>query len=143
MPLFFIGMAASQAIFPPFIHKLVTEVDWRGAWMVLAFLTWGALLLPVALLVRRSPESVGLTPDGDMTDDESDLDLAQRNVTSTFQEVHWTPREALHTRAFWLLLFASASQSLIVTALTFNQGTKRTQRDEPGNPDHAVVLPWA
>ena len=78
MPFFFVGMAASQAIFPPLIHKLVTEVDWRGAWVVLAILTWGALLLPVTLLVRRSPESVGLTPDGDVNDDESDLDLDQR-----------------------------------------------------------------
>ena len=120
MPVFFVGMAASQAIFPPLIHKLVTEVDWRGAWVVLAILTWGALLLPVTLLVRRSPESVGLTPDGNMKDNESDLDVDQRNVTSTSEEVHWTPREALHTRAFWLLLLAGAPQPLIGTALVFN-----------------------
>ena len=120
MPFFFIGMAASQAIFPPLINRLVTELDWRGAWVALAFLIWGALLLPVMLLVRRSPESVGLLPDGDATNNEANFDLEQQTTTATSQEVNWTPRETFHTRAFWLLLFAGSSQPLISTALVFN-----------------------
>ncbi|MCZ6615334.1 MAG: MFS transporter [Chloroflexi bacterium] len=120
MPFFFVGSAASQAIFPPLIHKLVTEFEWRGAWVALAFLVWGALLLPVILLVRRSPESVGLLPDGDTTDSESDPGLSQQTAPPMSHEVEWTLREALRTRAFWLLLLTAAPQPLIGTALVFN-----------------------
>ena len=120
MPFFFVGSATSQAVFPPLIHKLVTGLEWRGAWMALAFLVWGALLLPVILLVRRSPESIGLSPDGNTTDSASNLDLSQRTASPMFQEVEWTLREALRTRAFWLLMLTGAPQPLISTALVFN-----------------------
>ena len=120
MPFFFVGSAVSQAVFPPLIHKLVTEFEWRGAWVSLAFLVWGALLLPVILLIRRSPESVGLSPDGDVTESESDPDLSQQTAPPVSQEMEWTLREALRTRTFWLLLFTGAPQPLISTALVFN-----------------------
>ena len=31
--------------------------------MIIAFIIWGTLILPAAILVRRSPESIGLFPD--------------------------------------------------------------------------------
>ncbi len=118
MALYSLGMAASQAVFPPLIHVLVSNVEWRGTWIILAFLVWGVVILPSMALVRRSPESVGLLPDGDS--------LAIREVSSQgspqrlSREVNWTLREVFHTRAFWLLIFAGSSQSLISTALVFH-----------------------
>ena len=41
-------------------------------------------------------------------------------IPVTSPEDNWTTREALHTRAFWLLMFAGSSQSLIGTALVFH-----------------------
>ena len=60
-----LGSVASQASLPLLIHFLITRLEWRGAWVELAFLIWGVLLPPALLLVRRSPEHVGLLPDGD------------------------------------------------------------------------------
>ena len=59
-----LGMGASTAAFPPLIHWLISTSDWRQAWIVLSILVCALLLLPSLLLIRRSPESVGLLPDG-------------------------------------------------------------------------------
>ena len=113
-----IGMVASQAILPPVTHLLISQLGWRNAWVALALMILGILLLPVFTLVRSTPESVGLHPDGDPTSSQI---LEHGTIPSTQHEVEWTLREAFHTPSFWLLLFAASSQSLIGTALVFHQ----------------------
>ena len=117
MSLYLMGSAVSLAFFPPFIHALISNLDWRGAWTVLAVLIWGALLPPAILLVRRTPESVGLLPDGGSPQAPGSR---QRASPSASREVSWAAREAFRTRAFWLLMFVGSSQSLISTALIFH-----------------------
>jgi MFS family permease len=109
-----LGGVASQAAFPPLIHVLISAFGWRSAWVALAFIVWGLLLAPAILLVRRSPESVGLLPDGD------DAPSEQQSASPVAREVNFTVLEALKTRAFWLLILAGSSQSLIGTALVFH-----------------------
>jgi len=112
-----LGMALSQAAFPLIIHLLITNVGWRGAWIGLAFIIWGVVVLPSLVLVRRSPESVGLLPDGD----SKPAPMAAAVASTVAQERAFSLGEAMRTRAFWLLLFAGAGQSLIGTALIFHQ----------------------
>ena len=112
-----LGSSIGQATFPLLIHLLIGEFGWRGAWVILAFIIWGALLIPSILLVRRSPESVGLLPDGDrpaMSEGPSDK-------PAVALETNWTLAEALRTRSMWLLLIAGSLPSLIGTALIFHQ----------------------
>ena len=71
------------------------------------------MLLPALLLVRRSPESVGLAPD-----DAQGRDNAADAAASVADD--FSMREAMRTRAFWFLLLAGSSFSLIGTALTFH-----------------------
>jgi MFS family permease len=117
MSLHLLGSAASLAFFPPFIHALVSSQDWRAAWTVLAFLIWGILLPLAVLLVRRTPESVGLLPDGISP---QVLGSGEQATLPTSNEVNWAASEAVRTRSFWLLMFAGSSQSLIGTALVFH-----------------------
>ncbi len=112
-----LAMPASQAAFPVLIYALVSTVGWRNAWTVLAFVIWGLLLIPTLVLVRRSPESVGLSPDGDPTSQTSEEVAA---LLGSADEPDFTLGEALRARSFWLLLFAGSSFSLIGTALTFH-----------------------
>jgi MFS family permease len=109
-----LGSVASQAAFPPLIHLLITAFGWRSAWVALAVIAWGLLLLPSILLVRRSPESVNLLPDG------KPRQLEQQSSPAVDREVNFTLKGALGTRAFWLLMLAGSSQSLIGTALVFH-----------------------
>ena len=109
-----LGSALSQAIFPLLIFYLITNLGWENAWAVLTFVIWGCLLLPAIIIIRRSPESIGLLPDGIKIEKDS-------SINQSDLEVNWSLQEAMRTPTFWLLLFASTSHSFIITALTFLQ----------------------
>lgn len=109
------GGAVSATVFPIIGHALISQFGWRDAWIGLALVIWGLMLLPALLLVRRSPESVGQRPDGVKADGPSLHQPAPLTAADGF-----TLREAMSCRAFWFLLVAGASFSLIGTALTFH-----------------------
>ena len=111
-----LGSAFSQAAFPPFIVLLIANLGWRDSWLTLALVVWGAIVLPAALLVRRSPESVQLLPDGDRPAPNPTTPVS----AGVRQETNYSLHQVLATRTFWLLVFAGSSQSLISTALVFN-----------------------
>lgn len=113
-----LGAVAGQGLFPPIVHLLIAQTDWRTAWLLLAAVIWGLLLLPALVLVRPTPESMGLRPDGDAPRHRSSLG---EQAGAPRSESAWTLAEAVRTRTFWLLAFATSAQSLISTALTFHQ----------------------
>jgi len=108
------GSALSQAIFPPFIHVLIQIGGWRNAWLALGGTIIGVLFLPALILVRRTPESVGLAPDGGFQENGS-----QGTPLASIED--WTLSQAIRTKTMWYLMFAGTSSSLIVTALIFLQ----------------------
>ncbi len=112
-----VGGAVSWAAFPPLAHVLISQLDWRQAWIVVGLIIWGLLLLPSALFVRRSPESVGLLPDGDQRMHQS-LDAGRRS--KPVSETDWSLREAIGTGAFWLILLAMLAPGCVTTALMFH-----------------------
>lgn len=109
-----LGSALSQAIFPPFIHILIQIGGWRNAWLALGGTIIGVLFLPALILVRRTPESVGLAPDGGFQENGS-----QGTPLASIED--WTLSQAIRTKTMWYLMFAGTSSSLIVTALIFLQ----------------------
>jgi MFS family permease len=126
---------AGQAALPPLVFVIIALSDWRTAWTVMAIAIWVLLLPAAVLLVRRSPESEGLLPDGDRRAPP----IAGVVGSDTDSEQHWTSGEAIRTRAFWLLLFAGMALSLIGTALTFHHiSLMRTKGVDDGMA--AVIL---
>ena len=121
-----LAMAASQASFPPLIYLLVTNLGWRNAWVILGILIWSILVIPSLVLVRRSPESVGLLPDGDLS--KYDNNKNEVETKEIYGEINFSLREAISTRSFWLLMLAGASQSLISTALVFHHVSVMSSR---------------
>jgi MFS family permease len=112
-----LGALAGHAAFPPLIYFLILHLGWRGAWAILSVVIWAVLLLPAAILIRRSPESVSLLPDG-VTALPNETEEGPDRPPGP--EVNWTVGEAMRTRSFWLLLLAGSSHSLISTALVFH-----------------------
>ncbi len=125
--LYHLGMAASQASFPPLIYLLISNYGWRNAWVVLGFIIWAVVILPSLLLVRRSPEAVGLLPDGDSAAATAPGAGGDSSRTRPI-ETNFPLREAMATRSFWLLVFAGSSQSLISTALVFHHVSVMSSR---------------
>ncbi len=80
------------------------------------------------LLVRRSPEAVGLRPDGEPAVQPERAGDAGTGYTPEFS---LTLGQALRTRSFWLLMFAGSAQPFIVTALTFHHVSLLAARGIP------------
>ncbi len=116
MALMALAAPMSQAAFPVLVFSLISTWGWRNAWMILGAIIW-IILIPVGIiLVRRSPESVGLQPDGIVRPMSSPS--ATASISSDDND--WTLGEAVRTRAFWMLLFVGIPLSMIGTGLTFH-----------------------
>ena len=103
----------------PFIAGLVIKYrGWEDAWLVLGVLVWVLALGPVSMLVRQSPESVGLLPDGDLPTEQDGEALAESPV----DEQNWTLKEAMRTPTLWLLAVATGFLYLLQSGTNIHQG---------------------
>jgi len=94
-----LGMGIGAVVFVLITQLLIDTLEWRMAWVVLACISV-ALAAPSALVfLRRQPEDMGLRPDGD-AETISRVDAVHLAGDA---EAVWTVRQALRTRAFWML----------------------------------------
>ena len=100
------GISAGGVIIAPWAGWLVGTLGWRTAWIALGITILVFLTLPAMLFVRRSPEDSGLLPDGSqLANSSSTSQPGQLNPSaSDVPEYPWTLREAVRTKALWLLL---------------------------------------
>jgi MFS family permease len=95
------GQAIGGVLIFPLVALAVLKLGWRTAAVLsgLVVLT----LLPLVLLIRRSPESMGLLPDGDRSPAQ-DRHASPSGLTPSLDDTReFTTREALRTPTFWLL----------------------------------------
>jgi MFS family permease len=98
-------------LFTPLLSAAVHSFGWRQA----AFgcgVTFLLVGLPLALVVRRSPESMGLLPDGDAV---MTAHGAQQKPTQ--EEANFALSEALRTSSFWFLTTATTIRVIVLSAI--------------------------
>ena len=109
-----LGYALAGLMSPPFFW-LIETVGWRTSFQVVGLVTW--VLIPLAVFVmRRRPEDYGLFPDGDDAPPPRVDETSAVSETSS-GEVNLTARQAVRTRAFWLLAAGSSLAFLTIAAL--------------------------
>src|SRR5262249_28748394 len=111
------------AIITPVLALVVSWWRWRwGAFMCCTlFLVVGVALvvgLPVCVGVRRSPESMGMQPDGEAFHDAKKLDGQVTRQTDPHDEPKITTRQAMRTRIFWMLVVSMMARSAAFTTVT-------------------------
>ncbi len=111
-----LGFSLTMAAHPPLAQWLIDQLGWRAAWFWLGVMTWLLLVPVVAILIENKPESVGLGPDGAMT--EGDTGPASRVQAA---DVGLSVGQALRTPAFWIIALSLATFSMLVTGLFFHQ----------------------
>ncbi len=115
------GVSISGTIFVPLVHFLITNFGWRTTLLCLGFIIWAVALIPVVLFVRRSPEDVGLRPDGLDAEAVEAQSSGEIPVAYGFEdEYSWTLGQALRTRAMWLLLAAFNLAGLSFSGVTIH-----------------------
>ena len=114
----FLSHSLGMITFPLIAGLVIKYRGWEDAWIVLGVLVWVLALGPVSMLVRQSPESVGLLPDGDLPTEQDDETLAE----SPAGEQNWTLKEAMRTPTLWLLALATGSLYLLQSGTNIHQG---------------------
>jgi sugar phosphate permease len=105
-------------VITPILAFTVSQWGWRqGAFVAgLGLIVTG---IPVALYVKRSPESMGLVPDGITPLSEQMLKAPNNaNVTSEPHEHEFTLKQALKTAAFWKLILATTTRVGVYNSIT-------------------------
>ena len=94
------------AFMVPLLSVVVLRWGWETAalWAGIGMLV---LITPLALVYKRSPESIGVGPDGDplrVVAKKSILsDRTEPGTGTEDDDEDWTVRDAIRTRAFWVL----------------------------------------
>jgi MFS family permease len=114
------GIASSGAglgplVLAPLATYLISNFDWRTAFLVIGMAAW-AIVMPLSRLLRRDPFEIGARPDGVKTN-LGEVRVAQVALPQSGLSL----QQAFRTRSFWLvtfifLLFAS-SLFLVLTHL--------------------------
>ncbi len=107
------GNGVGGAAIVPLVTLMVTTLDWRTSAMVSGIVML-VTVVPLSLLVRRSPESMGLLPDGDRVqpsragsrDNPQESSESSSSSGQSVIETDYTVKEAMRTPSYWLLVFS-------------------------------------
>ena len=129
MAVYTIALSIGFMLAFPLIGAIVLASGWRTAWWIIGLaLLFG--LAPVALLlVRRSPESCLIDPDGEPHDVRSEL------------RTDYTLTEALSTPSFWVFGLSSAIYGLIASGIAlFNESILAERRFDASTYYRSLVI---
>ncbi|MBI4523765.1 MAG: MFS transporter [Deltaproteobacteria bacterium] len=106
MTLISASVGIGGTVIVPLLSVTVHSWGWRRAafFAGLGFLILG---IPLASLVRRSPESMGLLPDGDSLPDSNPGSETAANKGGLREETNFTAYQAMRTSAYWMLTIAT------------------------------------
>ncbi len=115
-------LGGAPVLMTPLVAWLISVQGWRTACLIGGVVMW-LVGLPLAwfLIKQDRPEYYGLLPDGATAEEEA-TDVSQmigRGVkyAAEVQEVEFTLRQAMRTRAYWLLVLANAAHGMVQSAI--------------------------
>jgi len=123
-----LGQGFSKVGIPFAAAALFAWVGWRYTWGIFGLLTLVLVVVPAIVFMRRSPEELGLNPDGaEETAKAFDPKAAATARTEKaktdpgdFQEVIWQRHEVLRTRTFWLICFMFGMANVGIAGLNLH-----------------------
>jgi len=120
MSITYMGQSIGGAVITPAVAFIVLTAGWRPA-AVISGVIMVVVVVPLSLVIRRSPESMGLLPDGDrvpLAVSRSVFAGQPSRFSRHITAVDFTAKEAFGTRAFWVLTLAMGLRIAATTATT-------------------------
>ncbi|MGH7887786.1 MAG: MFS transporter, partial [Candidatus Binatia bacterium] len=111
------SFSAGGVLIAPVLSAIVLSWGWR----------WGAVFcgvmflligVPLCLTIRRSPESMGLLPDGDSPSAARANPSKQESAPGSIKDMEVTAGEAFRSFTFWTLVFGNAIRNMAYHAIS-------------------------
>jgi predicted MFS family arabinose efflux permease len=129
MAVYTIALSIGFMLAFPLIGAMVLTRGWRAAWWMIGFALLAGLAPLALLLVRRSPESCSIEPDGEP---------AKR---SQVLPTDYTLSEALATPSFWVFGISSAIYGLIASGIAlFNESILAERRFDASTYHRSLII---
>ena len=121
-----VSQGTGLALMPLVAQLIISAWNWRTAWASLGIYTLSIAVLPALFLLVRRPEDLGLEvdpgPDKARTGKTVSPSQGARGGVSTLrEEVNFTLRQALNTRAFWILAVFSGAGFMVQAGVSLHQ----------------------
>ncbi len=105
------SFSAGGVLIAPVLSAIVLTWGWRwGA--VFSGIMFLLLGVPLCLTIRRSPESMGLLPDGDSPSATPTIPLQRESAPRALKDMEVTAGEAFRSFTFWTLVFGNAIRNM-------------------------------
>ena len=109
------SMGFSGIVVNPSMMAPIDTVGWRNSYLILAAFAFIFCIVLPALFIKNKPEDLGQVPDGPFSSKPPTV----KPGGSTFKNLYKTPvdftaKEALRTRALWLLVIYSALRFFVM-----------------------------
>jgi len=120
----------------PIMSLIILNLGWEWAAFV-SGIAYMVFLFPLAFLFRNRPEDMGLLPDGDARPPRTYGSSGRGGTGQRLEIRDYTVKEALHTRAYWLLMLGAglrqaATLGILVSIVPIME-TKGLGRQEAAN----------
>ena len=128
------GHGLAKVCMPVMAATLMLYVGWRGSWVVFGVFALLLVVAPAALFMRRSPEEMGLLPDGGPVEVKAAAATPHKRQYAKrtgADNVEWGRREALRTPVFWLIASTFGVAQIGVTGLNLHVFSYVTDQGHP------------
>ena len=138
-----IGTRLGQVVMPLYVQMILLFMGWRIAALALGGLVWAVTLAPAVLLLRRQPEDMGLLPDGDTVDETVDSVDGKSGSPPRAVEVSLTLKQAMRTRSFYFIVFATSGLAFNIGGINFNLYPYLTDQGISNEGAITVLTAWS
>src|SRR2546428_7003698 len=100
------GHGLAKVCMPVMAATLMIYVGWRGSWVVFGVFALLLVVVPAVLFMRRSPEGMGLLPDGGLVEArEAGAQPQKRRYAKRPRagNVEWVRGAGLRTPVLWVI----------------------------------------
>jgi len=128
------GHGLAKVCMPLMAATLMLYVGWRGSWVVFGVFALLLVVAPALLFMRRSPEEMGLEPDGGAVEVKEKVAKPKKvryAKRTGADNVEWSRGEALRTPVFWLIASTFGVAQIGVTGLNLHVFSYVTDQGHP------------
>lgn len=140
------GHRVGNTVTPLYVQLLVNIASWRLAAAVTGIVMWLVSLFPVAVFLRRSPEDMGLLPDGATAEDLEKRRSASQDKSAKMVErsdVSMTVRQVIRLPSFYLLMIGFALSNTVGTGVNLHMIPYFTDQGLSATVAATIVAVWS